>query len=66
MDKVVIPDEIITDEIYFIGNMKVMLDRDLATLYNVERGELMNRLRETSQNFLSILCFNWTKASLKT
>jgi hypothetical protein len=33
---ITIPDEIITNKIYFIRNQKVMLDRDLAELYGVE------------------------------
>ena len=36
MDKIIIPNEIITNKIYFIRGAKVMLDRDLAELYNVE------------------------------
>jgi hypothetical protein len=31
-----IPDDVILNKIYFIRGMKVMLDRDLAELYNVE------------------------------
>ena len=31
-----IPDDIITNKIYLIRERKVMLDRDLAQLYNVE------------------------------
>ena len=35
-EKLLIPDEIITNNIYLIRNQKVMLDRDLAELYQVE------------------------------
>ncbi len=30
----IIPNEVITSKIYFIRNQKVMLDRDLAELYD--------------------------------
>ena len=33
---VVVPDEVVMNKIYFIRNQKVMLDRDLAELYQVE------------------------------
>jgi len=32
-----IPDEIIMNKIYFIRGKKVMLDQDLAELYDVEK-----------------------------
>ena len=32
----IIPEELISNKIYFIRNQKVMLDRDLASLYEVE------------------------------
>tara|TARA_B110001469_G_C9620455_1_gene309182 strand:- start:841 stop:966 length:126 start_codon:yes stop_codon:yes gene_type:complete len=35
-ESLLIPDEIITNKIYLIRNQKVMLDRDLAELYEVE------------------------------
>ena len=34
--KSIIPKEIITNKIYLIRNQNVMLDRDLALLYNVK------------------------------
>ena len=35
-----VPDEIIMNQIYYIRGQKVMLDRDLAELYNVTTGNL--------------------------
>ena len=35
-DKITVPDEVITSKIYLIRNEKVMIDKDLAGLYNVE------------------------------
>ncbi len=35
-NKLIVPDEIIMSKIYFIRDQKVMLDSDLAELYEVE------------------------------
>ena len=35
-EELIIPEEIISNKIYFVRNEKVMLDRDLAELYGVE------------------------------
>lgn len=48
MDKVIIPDEIISNKIYFIRNTKVMLDRDLATLYNVETKRINEQVKRNA------------------
>lgn len=39
-DKIIIPDEIIGSKIFVIRDQKVMLDRDLAELYQVETKQL--------------------------
>ena len=36
MNELIIPNEVIENKIYFIRNVKVMLDSDLAALYVVE------------------------------
>lgn len=51
MDKLIIPDEVITNKIYFIRNMKVMLDRDLATLYNVETKRINEQVKRNALKF---------------
>lgn len=51
MDKIIIPDEVITNKIYFIRNMKVMLDGDLAELYNVETRRINEQVRRNSARF---------------
>lgn len=43
---ITIPDEIITNKIYFIRNQKVMLDRDLAELYGVEKKYLKRQSKK--------------------
>lgn len=39
----VIPDEIILNQIYYIRGHKVMLDKDLAALYEVETKQIKDR-----------------------
>jgi hypothetical protein len=51
MDKIIIPDEVITNKIYFIRNMKVMLDRDLAELYNVETKRINEQVKRNALKF---------------
>ena len=40
MNNIIIPNEIIENKIYFIRNNEVMLDRDLATLFDVDNKQL--------------------------
>ena len=49
--EVTIPDEIITNKIYFIRKQKVMLDRDLAELYGVETRVLKQAVRRNMKRF---------------
>ncbi len=51
-----IPDEIITNKIYQIRDKKVMLDRDLASLYDIEairlREQVKRNLKRFPENFM--------------
>jgi hypothetical protein len=51
MDKIIIPNEVITNKIYFIRNLKVMLDRDLADLYNVTPKRLRQQVNRNIDKF---------------
>ena len=51
MDKVIIPTEVITNKIYFIRNTKVMLDKDLAELYNVETRRMNEQVKRNISKF---------------
>ena len=53
-----IPDEKIEKAIYLIRGEKVMLDRDLALLYEVETKVLNRAVKINSNDFRRILCFN--------
>ena len=55
-NEILIPDDIITNKIYMIRGLKGMLDRDLASLYNVETKQLKGKLEEILNDFLKILC----------
>ena len=48
---VLIPDEIINSKIYFIRETKVMLDRDLAELYQVTTGNLNKAVKRNLKRF---------------
>ena len=50
-ETIVIPDEIITNQIYFIRGQKVMLDKDLAELYGVTTGNLNKAVKRNLKRF---------------
>ena len=58
--EVLIPGEIITNQIYLIRNQKVMLDRDLAKLYQVETKRLKESVRRNSSRFPEDFMFELT------
>jgi ORF6N domain-containing protein len=60
-DEIVIPDEIISNKIYVIRNLKVMLDRDLAKLYGVETKYLKRQVRRNIERFPLSFMFELTK-----
>jgi phage regulator Rha-like protein len=67
--EMVIPNEIISNKIYFIRNQKVMLDRDLALLYGVETKRLKEQVRRNINRFPKSFMFELTSeeyASLRT
>lgn len=51
MDEIIIPNEVITNKIYFIRNLKVMLDRDLADLYDVTPKRLRQQVNRNVDKF---------------
>jgi hypothetical protein len=61
-----IPDEIITNKIYLIRNQKVMLDRDLAELYQVETKQLKRQVRRNIERFPEDFMFEMSKEESKT
>lgn len=60
-ENLLIPDEIITNKIYLIRNQKVMLDRDLAELYQVETKVLKQSVKRNLNRFPEDFMFELTK-----
>ncbi|WP_459926389.1 ORF6N domain-containing protein [Flavobacterium covae] len=50
-NEITIPDEIISNKIYFIRGQKVMLDKDLAELYQVETKNLKRQVKRNIERF---------------
>jgi len=61
LNQIVIPDEIITSKIYLIREKKVMLDKDLAELYNVSTGVLNQAVKRNIAPFPDDFMFQVTK-----
>ena len=56
-----VPDEIIMSKIYFIRDKKVMLDSDLAELYEVETKQLKRAVRRNIKRFPDDFMFEMTE-----
>ena len=56
-----IPDDVVISKIYFIRNQKVMLDADLAQLYQVETRRLNEQVRRNIDRFPEDFMFQLTK-----
>jgi hypothetical protein len=63
-NKIMIPDEIIMYKIYLIRGQKVMLDRDLAGLYEVETKQLKRAVRRNISRFPEDFMFKLSEAEL--
>jgi len=48
---IAVADEVIMNKIYFIRNQKVMLDKDLAELYQVSTGRLNEQVKRNMDRF---------------
>lgn len=59
------PNEVIIDKIYLIRGQKVMLDRDLAELYQVETKVLKQSIKRNSSRFPEDFMFELTKEELE-
>ncbi|MBU3012475.1 ORF6N domain-containing protein [Polaribacter vadi] len=60
-ENLIVPDEIISNKIYLIRNQKVMLDRDLAELYQVETRVLKQAVKRKLNRFPEDFMFELTK-----
>ena len=60
----IIPNEIITSKIYLIRGQKVMIDRDLAELYDVKNIRLREQVKRNSQKFPEHFMFRLTETEV--
>ena len=60
-NKLVIPDEFISSKIYLLRKKKVMLDEDLAELYDVTTGNLNKAVKRNIARFPDDFMFQLTK-----
>jgi hypothetical protein len=59
--EIIIPEEVITSKIYYIRNQKVMLDRDLADLYEVKPIRLREQVKRNQDKFPEHFMFRLTE-----
>jgi hypothetical protein len=64
MKEIIIPHEVITNKIYFIRNQKVMLDRDLAELFEVKPFRLREQIKRNSEKFPEHFMFRLSEAEV--
>lgn len=64
-NKINIPEEIITSKIYLIRDQKVMLDRDLATLYKVKNIRLREQVKRNIEKFPKHFMFRLTEPEVE-
>ncbi len=60
-DKLIIPDEVVISKIYYIRDQKVMLDSDLAELYEVETRVLNQQVKRNLDRFPEDFMFQLTE-----
>lgn len=60
-NEITIPEEIIANKIYLIREQKVMIDKDLAELYQVETKQLKRQVRRNIERFPEDFMFELTK-----
>ena len=60
-NKITIPEEVILTKIFLVRGQKVMLDNDLAELYQVETKQLKRQVRRNPERFPEDFMFELTK-----
>jgi hypothetical protein len=62
----VVPDEVVMNKIYVIRNQKVMLDKDLAELYQVETRILNQQVQRNLKRFPEDFMFQLTQSEFQS
>ena len=65
-DKLIIPDEVVASKIYYIREQKVMLDSDLAELYEVETRVLNQQVKRNLDRFPEDFMFQLSEKEWET
>jgi hypothetical protein len=65
MNEPIIPEEVIISKIFLLRGIKVMLDRDLAKLYNVETRILNQAVRRNAKRFPEDFMFQMSKEEME-
>jgi len=60
-NEVAIPDQVVMNKIYLVRDQKVMIDRDLAELYDVETKQLKRAVRRNADRFPDDFMFELSK-----
>ena len=63
-NKTAIPEEVILTKILIVRGKKVMLDKDLAELYQVETKQLKRQVKRNTERFPEDFMFELTKEEL--
>ncbi len=61
-NELIVPDEVVMNKIYAIRNQKVMLDKDLAELYQVETKQLKRQVKRNIERFPEDFMFELTES----
>ncbi|WP_316815075.1 ORF6N domain-containing protein [Pedobacter nyackensis] len=64
-DIITIPDEVVMNQIYYIREQKVMLDSDLAALYEVDTKQLKRQVKRNIDRFPDDFMFELTPEEYK-
>ena len=62
---IITPDESISNQIYLIRDQKVMLDRDLATLYDVKNIRLREQVKRNIEKFPEHFMFRLNESEVE-
>ena len=65
IESAIIPDELVMNKIYIIRGQKVILDRDLAKLYNVDTKHLKEAVKRNIARFPEDFMFEMKKEELE-
>ena len=64
-NSIILPDEVITSKIYLIRGEKVMLDRDLAELFEVKSIRLREQVKRNAEKFPGHFMFQLTNEEVE-